>query len=187
MTAAEVKKIAVAPLAAALATKLTTPPFTGSTGLLAVTVTASGLANGVTDRPLSAGCCRRTGVRVKPWLSKAPMSTVPSTMRAEPRWSVVAPGDRRYAGVDGRAAGQQGHGLGRPAVVTQGGQHWVGSGRRWLPSGSEPTRRSCRRSADQVVRAREQDEVVRCRQPIVPGDDRVGRASPVPTRVSRRA
>ena len=47
MTAEEADRIAVAPLTAGLATKLTTPPSTGSTGLLAVTVTASGLANGV--------------------------------------------------------------------------------------------------------------------------------------------
>ena len=46
MTAAESAKVAVAPLAAALAMKVTTPPSTGSTGLLAVTVTASGLLKG---------------------------------------------------------------------------------------------------------------------------------------------
>ena len=69
-----------------LATKLTTPPSTGSTGLLAVTVTASGLANGV---PMSdvCGVLPGTGVRVKPWLSKAPMSTAPT--RPSPRWSVA--------------------------------------------------------------------------------------------------
>ena len=47
MTAEEGDKNAVAPLAAGWATKLTTPPLTGSIGLLAVTVTASGLANAV--------------------------------------------------------------------------------------------------------------------------------------------
>ena len=44
--------------------------------------------------------------------------------RIRPRWSVVMPliGD---AAADGRAAGQQGHGLGRPAVIAQRGQHGV--------------------------------------------------------------
>ena len=70
--------------------KLTTPPSTGSTGLLAVTVTASGLLK---NPPTAAVCgvLPATGVRVKPWLSKAPMSTVPLSMRTEPRWSVVTP------------------------------------------------------------------------------------------------
>ena len=38
-----------------------------------------------------------------------------------PRWSVVTPGDGD-ARADGGAAGEQGHGLGRPAVVAQRGQ-----------------------------------------------------------------
>ena len=53
MTAEEAEKIAVAPSADGSATKVTTPPSTGSTGLLAVTVTASGLANAV---PMFAVC-----------------------------------------------------------------------------------------------------------------------------------
>ena len=61
------------------------------------------------------------GVRVNPWLSKAPMSTVPFTTRALPRWSVAGVAGVG-AGVDGRAARQQRHGLGRPAVVAQRAQ-----------------------------------------------------------------
>ena len=50
------------------------------------------------------------------------MSATPTG--AWPRWSVVRLADCQalLPGVDGRAAGQQGHGLGRPAVVAQRGQ-----------------------------------------------------------------
>src|SRR5262245_9565437 len=70
------RKIALAPLPAGGLAKLMTPPLTGSTGLLAVTVTASGLANAV---PTAADCGVLSGaaVSVKPWLSKAPMSVAP--------------------------------------------------------------------------------------------------------------
>ena len=46
----------------------------------------------------------------------------PAAPRRAPRWSMVGtvtPGDRCAAGVDGGAAGEQGDGLGRPAVVVQ--------------------------------------------------------------------
>ena len=116
-----------------MATKVTTPPSTGSTGLLAVTVTASGLANAV-PMPSICGVLPATGVRVKPWLSKAPMSGsgVSSGLAA------LVGGDAGLTampGADGRAAGQQGHGLGRPAVVAQRGQAQVGeAGQTMLPS-----------------------------------------------------
>ncbi len=84
MTADGAERIAKAPWVAVLA-KLTTPPLTGSIGLLAVTVTAR-LANGVPMGDV-CGVLPGTDVIVKPWLSKAPMSTVPT--RADPRWSVV--------------------------------------------------------------------------------------------------
>ncbi len=87
MTAEEANTIAVAPLVARWATNVTTPPFTGSTGLLALTVTASGLAKSV---PMFTvwGVLPATSVRpVKPWLSKAPMSMAPT--RPRPRWSVA--------------------------------------------------------------------------------------------------
>ena len=93
-----------------LATKLTTPPSTGSSGLLAVTDTASGLANGV---PMSQVCgvLPATSVRVKPWLSKAPMSTAPTRASAP----LIGGGCTGAGpGVDGRAAGQKGHGLAVP-------------------------------------------------------------------------
>ena len=56
---------------------------------------------------------------VNPLDSKAPMSTVPLTMRGEPRWSVVTPLGMRAllpASMAG-LAGQQGHCLGRAAVI----------------------------------------------------------------------
>ena len=77
---------------AVVTAKLTTPPSTGSTGLLAVTVTASGLANAV---PTAADCgvLPATAVRAKPWLWKAPMSTAGQPVAARAgRW----PG-RRWA------------------------------------------------------------------------------------------
>ena len=59
-----------------------------------------------------------TGVRVNPWLWKAPMSRIGRIERlAALVGGDAGDGDAR---ADGRAAGQQGHGLGRAAVVTQG-------------------------------------------------------------------
>ena len=110
-------RIADAPLAGGV--NVTRPPATGSIGLLAVTVATSGFGKAVStpaDWPLP-----EVTAMVNPLDSKAPMSTVPLTMRAKPRWSVVTPLgiEGVVARVDGRAAGQQGHGLGRPAVVAQ--------------------------------------------------------------------
>ncbi len=70
------RKNTPAPLAAGATSKRTTPPLTGSTGLLAVTLTAR-LANAA---PMFAVCgvLPATGVSVKPWLSKAPMSGAPT-------------------------------------------------------------------------------------------------------------
>ena len=64
---------------------------------------------------------------VNPLDSKAPMSTVPLTIAGS---AALVGGDAGgnegvVARVDGRAAGQQGHGLGRPAVVAQRGQQGV--------------------------------------------------------------
>ena len=135
---------------------MTTPPLTGSTGLLAVTVTASGLANGV---PMLAVCgvLPATGVKVKPWLSKAPMSTLPNPAQA----ALVGRGDAGAvgAGVDGRAAGQQGHGLGRAAVIAQRGQQRVGHADEVTV---DPVREPAREvaGADQVVRAGQRSEGV---------------------------
>ena len=73
--------------------------------------------------PLSSSTAVVTTMR---WLtSYAPMSGAAS--RAKPRWS-VAGANGRVAGVDRRAAGEQGHGLGRPAVVGQGAELQVGDG-----------------------------------------------------------
>ena len=68
--------------------KVTVPPATGSSGLLAVTTTASGSAKAVP----SVVCWRvlpATGVIVNPWLWKAPISGGESS--GSPRSSVVTP------------------------------------------------------------------------------------------------
>ncbi len=65
---------AAAPLAAGVTSKRTTPPLTGSSGLLAATSSVRSNA-----APMAAVCAMPpTGVSVKPWLSKAPMSVAPT-------------------------------------------------------------------------------------------------------------
>ena len=49
------------------------PPATGSTGLFAVTFTASGFANAIPS-VVDCGVLPTTGVIVNPWLWNAPMS-----------------------------------------------------------------------------------------------------------------
>ncbi len=73
-----------------LTVNVTTPPATGSAGSLAVTVTARGAANAVVVTA-PCGVLPATGVRVNPWLSKAPMSTLSFTTRGSPRSSVLTP------------------------------------------------------------------------------------------------
>src|SRR5271157_6307993 len=68
------------------ARKVTTPPSTGSDPLFAVTVTTSGLAN-VALTYADCGVLPEATASVNPWLSNAPMSTLPT--RPRPRWSVV--------------------------------------------------------------------------------------------------
>ena len=80
-------KIADAPLSGGV--NVTRPPATGSFGLLAVTVATSGAGKAVkigVDCPLPD-----VTAIVNRFDSKAPMSTMTSTMRASPRWSVVIP------------------------------------------------------------------------------------------------
>ena len=70
---------------------------------------------------------------------------------AKPRWSVGEAGDGR-ALADGRAAGQEGHGLGRPAVVAQRGQPRIdgaGGGAHLVAGGGEAA--GAVPVADQVV------------------------------------
>src|SRR5262249_8937147 len=61
-------------------------------------------------------------VRAGPWRSKAPMSTVPPTMRVKARWSVVSPaGTRRLLpALMAGAAGGRGTVGGGPAVACEG-------------------------------------------------------------------
>ena len=83
--------MAAAPFGAGLTVKVTTPPATGSTGLIAVTVTASGLVNAA---PVAHGLRSAAGdhrMRMNPWLWNAPMSGV-GLDGGKPRWSVVTPG-----------------------------------------------------------------------------------------------
>ena len=103
---------------------MTKPPATGSIVLLAVTVATSGSGN---TAPAVWPLPEVTAM-VNPLDSKAPMSTVPLTMRGS---AALVGGDAGgnegvIARVDRRAAGQHGHGLGRPAVVAQGSQQRVG-------------------------------------------------------------
>src|SRR5438874_8710110 len=72
-----------APLAGGV--NVTSPPATGSLGLLAVTVTTNG-AEKAWDRSVDWPLPEVTAM-VNPWLSKAPMSTGPT--RPNPRWSVA--------------------------------------------------------------------------------------------------
>ena len=134
--------------------KVKTPPATGSTGLLAATVTASGLANAV---PVAVDCgvLPATGVSVNPWLWKAPMSGLGESS-GSPRWSVVIGWWCRVVGdarADGGAAGEQGHGLGRPAVVAQRGQEGIGHADDVAVDPIDQPPRAAR--ADQVVAARD--------------------------------
>ena len=85
MTAGLPLIIADGPLAGGV--NVTKPPATGSIGLLAVTVATSGAGN---TAPAVWPLPEVTAM-VNPLDSKAPMSTVPLTMRSNPRWSVVTP------------------------------------------------------------------------------------------------
>ena len=121
---------------------MTRPPATGSIGLLAVTVTTSGAGNA----PEAVWPLPEVRAMVNPLDSKAPMSTVPLTMRWQP--ALVggdAGGDEGVvARAEGRAAGQQGHGLGRAAVVAQRCQQRRRAARRWCRSGRSRPSRCCR-------------------------------------------
>ena len=75
----EAESVAVAEVGVAGAPNVTTPPSTGSTELFAVTVTLSGLANGV-PTSVDWGVLPAAAVSLKPWLSKAPMSTAPTRL-----------------------------------------------------------------------------------------------------------
>ena len=103
---------------AGLATKLTTPPLTGSTGLLAVTVTASGLANGV---PMFAVC----GV--------LPATTREGEALALEGADVDGADPAQAALVGGGDAGATGVRRRSPGCRAAG--PWSGSGRRSCPAG----------------------------------------------------
>src|SRR4051812_50022462 len=84
-------RLADAPLAGGV--KVTRPAATGSLELLAVTVTTSGAAKGVStpaDWPLPEGTAMGN-----PPDSKAPMSTTGVAMRGRPRWAGGAPAGKR--------------------------------------------------------------------------------------------
>ena len=93
-----------APLAGAV--NVTRPPATGSFELLAVTVATSGAGNA----PEAVWPLPEVTAMVNPLDSKAPMSTVPLTMRLNPRSSVVTPTGMRAllpapkAGLPGKRA-----------------------------------------------------------------------------------
>ena len=116
------------------------------------------------------GVLPATGVIVKPWLSKAPMSTAPNARLAA---LVGGRGAGRGAGVDRRAAGQQGDRLGRAAIVAQGPQPRVGHADEVAVDPIDQPARAA--GADQVVRARDgAHDVAGAGAGGVAGDDRVG-------------
>ena len=140
------------------------PPSTGSAGLLAVTATASGLANAVLTTAV-CGVLPATGVRVKPWLWKAPMSTRPA--RGNPRWSVAGT-PRGRATADGGAPREQSEGERRTAVVAQGRQQRVDrrrAGADLVAPAPVADPGHPRPVADQVVRA---DRIQRARTSLPP-------------------
>ena len=151
------RRIAAAPLAAGRRRSVTTPPSTGSTGLLAVTVTASGLANAV---PMSAVCGVLPATGVKREALALEGADVDGAADAGPRragrWCARMPArwcPRRWPGC--RAAGP-----------------WSGSGRR-----SRPGARAAGRRRPALVPARSEPAERRCCRrslPIrlLPGGDR---------------
>ena len=72
-------------------------------------------------------------------MSTAVPALSPAGPRRAPRWSVAGCRRRMAAGVDGRAAGQQGHGLGRPAVIAQAVPAAGRAAAAMVPVRSEPT------------------------------------------------
>ena len=76
MVADVAEMVPVAPFEAAERLNVNTPPATGSTGFLAVTVTARGLLNWL-PKKTPCGVLPATAARVNPWLWKAPMSGSP--------------------------------------------------------------------------------------------------------------
>ena len=143
--------VAEAPLVGVV--KDTTPPSTGSPGLFGVIVTCNAFGNAVlmaVDWLLPEA----TAI-VKPEDSNAPMSTAAAD---DPRqaalvggqWvSLGVDGQRGAAGVDGRATGEQWHGLGRPAVVAQGCQQRVDAHEVAVDAVDQPA--GIRRVVDEVV------------------------------------
>ena len=120
MPAVAAESVAEAPVFGAA--KLTTPPATGSTGSLAVTVTASGLPN-VEPAAVDCGVLSATEARVKPALWKAPMSTWPIRRLI----ALVGGRDALSGGssANGGAAREQGHGGRRTPVIAQSRQHRI--------------------------------------------------------------
>ena len=105
------------------AAKVTTPPATGSTGLLAVTVTARGLGNAVSsDRGLwRAPGHQRDGEPMA--LERADVG-----IGRIKRFAALVGRDSAHerACADGGATGQESHGLGLPSVAPQRGEYGIG-------------------------------------------------------------
>ena len=141
----------MAPLAAGTATKCTTPPSTGSTGLLAVT------AHGerVGERRADVRSLRRAAGDEREVEALALEGA--DVDSADPAQSaLVSSGDAcaTGAGVDGRATGQKSHRLARAAVIAQGSEQRI--------------------AADQIIgacRFQFTKQVCSC----IAGDDRVGK------------
>src|ERR1700735_4934801 len=90
MVALAAGRVAAAPFPAGFTEKLTTPPATGSTGLIGVTITDSGLVD-ASSVATAWGVLPVTTENVNPWLWNAPMSGV-ELDGGRPRSSVETPG-----------------------------------------------------------------------------------------------
>ena len=89
------------------AVKVTIPPSTGSTALLAVTVTASGLGKGVAAHCLDYGPCRWRA-KMNPWLERVWGWASRAALRGAVRRDAANHGACAIAAL----TGQGGHGLG---------------------------------------------------------------------------
>ena len=125
------------------------PPVTGSTRVIGRDGDRQRVGEGGADRRLLRRAAGDGSERESLALEGADVGMGESS--GSPRWSVVMPADGG-AGADGRAAGEQGHGLGRPAVVAQRGQQRIdgaGGGAHLVAGGGEPA--GAVPVADQVV------------------------------------
>ena len=149
MTAKVPDRNAEAPLVTGGTTKVIMPPFTGSTGLFAVTVTASGCTNAA---PMADDC----GVLPATGREREALALEGADVRAGrvERKAALVGGDARDRDADaqGGAAGEQGDRFGRTAIAAQGPQPRVSHAHKVAVNPIHQPTRAAR--SDQVIRAR---------------------------------